>query len=247
LGNYGTIAVGNAHNEGRYFNGDIGEFLIYNRALDPDELAFVNQFLAIRHGLVPEPVSGPGFHTGFSISADGETIVLTRPDPIHCGSHAGCGNPPGLQSWPLTGRHRSLHLFFRPHTRRAEHLNAYGPPVDPPSFSQHRGIREAAFDLTLAHPDPLVAIRYTTDGSEPGPSNGTTYAGPLSIGSTTVIRAAAIKTGALPLRRIVTHSYLFHNDIIQVTSRPGGLPRDVERVHAHELCHQSLRRLATGI
>lgn len=43
--------------------------------------------------------------------------------------------------------------------------------VSPPVFSHHGGFYSDTFFLTLSHPDPLVIIVYTLDGSEPDTAN----------------------------------------------------------------------------
>src|SRR5690606_14833234 len=80
LANYGNLLIGNSH-ENRRFNGDIAEFLIYNRSLTAEERGFVEKYLADRYGLGTPPVVA-ALHTNFAIGAEGETIVLTRPDGV---------------------------------------------------------------------------------------------------------------------------------------------------------------------
>src|SRR5437016_8031049 len=55
---------------------------------------------------------------------------------------------------------------------------------------------------------------YTTDGSIPTMTNGTTYTGSISIAGTTVLRAAAFKDGFEP-SGVYTQTYTFLNDVIR--------------------------------
>ncbi len=90
-------------------------------------------------------------------------------------------------------------------------------------LARQRGRYTAAFNLAVSTATPGATIRYTTDGSTPTVSRGTVYAGPIAIGGTTVVRAAAFKTGWKP-SNVDTQSYLFVNDIVsQTTANAGAL------------------------
>ncbi len=80
-------------------------------------------------------------------------------------------------------------------------------------FSVKRGVFTAPFALTISSLTAGATIRYTTDGSEPTATTGTVYSIPLNITGTTVIRAAAFKTGYQPTD-VDTQSYIFPNDVI---------------------------------
>src|SRR6185503_3102565 len=59
-----------------------------------------------------------------------------------------------------------------------------------------------------------ATIYYTTNGSVPSSTNGFVYGGPVVIGRTTVVKAAAFKAGFEP-SDVDTHTYLFLNDIVR--------------------------------
>jgi hypothetical protein len=83
-----------------------------------------------------------------------------------------------------------------------------------PRFSQERGFMDQAFDLTLSNDNPAATIIYRLDGKEPRLGFGTVYEGPIRIEKTTVIRAVAVLDGYQP-SPVVTHTYLFLEDVIQ--------------------------------
>lgn len=83
-------------------------------------------------------------------------------------------------------------------------------------FSRSRGFCDEPFDLVLSCATPGVTIRFTTDGSEPGPASGQVYQVPIRVGRTMAVRAAAFREGWWP-SRVATHSYLFLDDIVQQT------------------------------
>ena len=221
---YQVMAVGSS-NPGRNFNGDIAEVLLYNRDLGATERAFVDAYLGTRYAL-PGAVTpqGPQLHTNFSIDAGGETLVLTRPDgtlqdlvaPVAVPLDASHGLAP--ESGNLRG------FFATPTPGQPNAAESYGPPVAKPVLSEPCGFKEAPFNLAITHPDPAVTLVYTLDGSEPSTTNGTPYTGPLAIASTTVVRAAGFKTGALPQRLVSSHSFFFLGDIIGQTTAPAGYP-----------------------
>ncbi|MBN8459546.1 MAG: lamin tail domain-containing protein [Verrucomicrobia bacterium] len=88
-------------------------------------------------------------------------------------------------------------------------------------FSVKRGIFTAPFQLEITTDTPGAQIRYTTDGSTPTATNGTVYAGPLTISTTTNLRAAAFLTDWEPTD-VDTQTYLFPADVIR--QQPAGSP-----------------------
>ena len=88
--------------------------------------------------------------------------------------------------------------------------------IDDVEFSAPRGFYDSAFALALASDTPDVTIRYTLDGTEPTASYGTVYAAPISIATTTVVRAAAFKAGYMDAQS-VTNTYIFLADVLNQT------------------------------
>ncbi|MGA3008470.1 MAG: chitobiase/beta-hexosaminidase C-terminal domain-containing protein [Opitutaceae bacterium] len=77
-------------------------------------------------------------------------------------------------------------------------------PVPPPVFGPGGGVYATPQMVTISDGISIVpsaislTIRYTTDGSEPGPDNGMIYTGPIRIAATTHLQAIAIETVSLP-------------------------------------------------
>lgn len=88
-----------------------------------------------------------------------------------------------------------------------------------PTFSVPHGLYDVAQLVAIASATPGAVIVYTTDGSTPAmnaafvPTNGTLYAGPLNIASTTTLRAIAFKTDFKP-SFVEASTYLFIGDVI---------------------------------
>jgi hypothetical protein len=66
--------------------------------------------------------------------------------------------------------------------------------LDPPSMSPQGGTFEGPVEISLSEREPGADIRYTLDGSVPGPSD-MRYDKPLELTDPTVLRARAYKEG----------------------------------------------------
>ncbi len=100
---------------------------------------------------------------------------------------------------------------------------ALGAQVADTKFSVDRGFFESPFLLEISTATQGAQIRYTTDGSEPGPASGLVYSGPVVINRTTVVRAAAFKGGLDPTG-VDTQTYIFLDDVVRQTG--AGMPAD---------------------
>ena len=88
-------------------------------------------------------------------------------------------------------------------------------------YSVRRGWHKKPFQLSLSTKTEGSQIRYTLDGASPTEKNGKLYHSPMSIASTTTLRASAFKPGFKPSTP-TTRTFLFVNDIIRQS--PDGLP-----------------------
>jgi uncharacterized repeat protein (TIGR03803 family) len=69
------------------------------------------------------------------------------------------------------------------------------PQAAAPTLSPPAGTYASAQTVTIASVTSGASIRYTTDGSTPSETAGTICSGPVSIGSTTTLKAIAYKSG----------------------------------------------------
>jgi hypothetical protein len=68
-----------------------------------------------------------------------------------------------------------------------------GPPVvGPPTIEPRGGDFKDPVWLRISHPDPTAELRYTLNGSPPGPSSPV-YASPLQLTTSATVRARAFK------------------------------------------------------
>ena len=85
--------------------------------------------------------------------------------------------------------------------------------VEDTNFSVDRGFYDATQYVEITTVESGTTIRYTTDGSAPTLTNGTTYTGAITVDTTTILRAAAFKAGYTPTN-VDTQTYIFLDDVI---------------------------------
>lgn len=90
-------------------------------------------------------------------------------------------------------------------------------------FSADRGFYDEPFDVLITSDTADAVIRYTLDGSAPTAASGLIYdpASPPQITTTTILRAAAYKTGLTP-SNVDTQTYIFLDDVLDQDG--SGLP-----------------------
>ncbi len=110
--------------------------------------------------------------------------------------------------------------FFPDLTPGAENSILYEGITADTKFTTDRGFHETAFDLIISTATAEATIRYTTDGSLPTETSGTSYTGPIHISETMVVRAIAFRQGYRPTN-VDTHTYIFPADVVtQAAMRP---------------------------
>lgn len=172
---------------------------------------------------------GGQLHTNFRLDRNGEYLALFGPDSEEPISEFSPSYPPLTKALSFGLKRRraqqevseaDLCFFSRPTPGRinAEPAREY---LEPPVFSRHRGVVDEPFALTLSGPSE---IRYTTDGSAPGPAHGHRYEHPIPIERTTVVRAVTCDQDAAASTSLEqVHSYIFPKQVMNQT-RPDGAP-----------------------
>ena len=91
------------------------------------------------------------------------------------------------------------------------------------SFSVKRGFYDTPQTVSITCITPGATIAYTTDGTDPSPTNGTLSASPavITVNTTTILRATAFAADLAP-SNIDTHSYIFP-DAVASQMRPASL------------------------
>jgi len=172
-------------------------------------------------------------HASFKLGAGGEYLGLVQPDgqtvahhfvmkypkqrdDVSYGVPAGWKPSPASSASVITGQ-----VYFLRPTPGAPNGETLAGKVAKLAFNQPHGFYEEPFELSITSQTPGAQIRYTTDGSVPTEGSGQVLNGALTVGQTTVIRAAAFKPGHKPTK-VVTQTYLFLKDVVRQS--PDGLP-----------------------
>ncbi len=165
---------------------------------------------------------GTELHAGFSLSADGEALGLFDADGTLVDSVTFGRQMMGVSygRYPDGG---STWQHMPSPTPTAANKQGYLGLVEDVTFAPGRGFYDSPASVTLACPTPGAEIWYSLDATNPGHQNGQKYTGPIAVSRTTCIRAVGIKTGWMD-SLIVSHSYLFLDDIIRQSSSPAGFP-----------------------
>ena len=152
-------------------------------------------------------------HTNFGLSADGEYLALIDSAGAVLSEFAP-SYPAQMQdiSYGLGGPSNDVRGFFTDPTPGSQNTVSTSGQVADTNFSVSRGLYDAPFNLEITSETLESEIRFTTDGSTPSETNGIIYSGPIAITGTTVVRAAAFRSGLFPTN-VDTQSYLFLDDV----------------------------------
>ncbi len=169
-----------------------------------------------------------GLHANYKLDADGEEIGLynrdgsTLIDSIEFDSQTtdiSYGRfPDASDNWS----------FLATPTPGSRNLDAYSGALEDPKFSHNRGFYNAPFYLNIATETEGTIIYYTVNGNAPYDFDreipiGTRYGSPIRIDGTTCVRAVAVKTDYKP-SKIITHSYIYLDEVIRQSANPIGFP-----------------------
>ncbi|MCI0538905.1 MAG: lamin tail domain-containing protein, partial [Verrucomicrobiales bacterium] len=183
----------------------------------PDVTVGPGQFLVVfASGLDRRPGgANAALHTNFRLSRAGEYLGLFNPESPRRVVHEFAPNYPEQRNDYSFGQDPSgpARYFRSPSPGAANGPSSIAGVAAPPEFSVERGFFSSfPFYLTLGSATPRATIRFTTDGSEPTETKGTTYSEPIFVNETKIIRAAAFAPNMLP-SQVVTHSYFFNQTI----------------------------------
>ncbi len=166
--------------------------------------------------------AGAQLHASFSLAAGGEYLALFAPEASRPATEFS-PQYPSQKSDISFGWRAGQQLFFPTPTPGTANVGGFSDFVADTKFSHDRGFYEQPFDLVISTATAGATIRYTTNGTPPTLANGFTYAGPIPVGGTAVVRAAAFKDG-LQSSGVDTHTYLFLADVIRQSANGAAPP-----------------------
>jgi hypothetical protein len=177
-----------------------------------------------------EDTDDDGLHANFKLDAEGEEVALFDSDGAVLIDNIIFGNQTTDISFGRYPDADDAQRFFGVPSPAAQNHDAYLGVVEAPEFSHARGFYDTIFYVTLTTETEGATIYYTLNGSRPydtskgrGAPLGTVYTGPIRIATTTCLRAEAIKHGFKP-HDVVTHTYIFPNDVLIQPDSPSGFP-----------------------
>ena len=155
---------------------------------------------------------GLGVHAGFKLSALGEEIGFYAPQGDLIDSIS-FGEQKSDISYGRVNDGSSDWAYFQEATPGASNsTEAYVDFVSSvPEFTPVGGFLSAALSVRLIN-DFDGEVRFTTDGSEPGPGS-TLYSSPILLSSTTLIRARIFEADKIS-GPVVTHSYFINENAV---------------------------------
>ncbi len=170
-------------------------------------------------------------HTNFKLDAKGGYLALVDRDGTRILQQFP-SDYPTTQAFPKQRLNVSFGFdasgkvgFFRPPTPGTANGTAFDGIVADTQFSIDRGFYDTNLTVAITCATPGAVIRYTTDRSEPTATRGRIYASPIPITNTTVLRAAAFKTGWAPTD-VDTHTYVFPANVIASPLMRTSITRD---------------------
>jgi len=161
-------------------------------------------------------LTGSPLHTSFKLSAEGEYLALVAPDGVTIVHEYAPAFPPQVpdRSYGLALDLVTERCFVEPTPGAANDESVACSLISDVAFSVERGFYEAPFQVALSTATPGATVRYTLDGSEPSATHGTVYTTPITVQTTTTLRAMAFAAGMVPTPSI-THTYVFLDDVLQ--------------------------------
>lgn len=200
-----------------------------NDADRPGMWVFPNRTLAAGAYLVVfasgknrRPTSGE-LHTNFELGRNGGYLALFKPDMPRAATTIFDPYPEQKAGYSFGFSGALQRYFTTPTPGAANSGTALIALAAMPVANPGRGYYTNPFQLTLTTGTPGATIRYTTDGSEPTASTGIVYTGPVTISTTTVIRAAAFAGSSVP-SPVLTHTYFFLDQVPDQPNNPAGFP-----------------------
>ena len=166
-------------------------------------------------------------HASFKLSAGGEFLGLSNPQGELVAAYAPTYPQQTANISYGTSADRSELTFFQVPTPGAANQASVSGFVADTKFTPNRGFPDQPFDLTIESATSNAEIRYTLDGSEPTPTTGLVYSGPIRIEKTTNVRAMAHVPGTdMVPTNIDTHSFIFVDQVAVQPKVPEGWPAD---------------------
>ena len=162
-------------------------------------------------------------HSNFELNGGGEYLALSAPD----GTILSEFTYPEQRGDVSYGFFNEELQFFQEATPSEANESGIDGFVADTKFSVNRGFYDESFVLEITTETAGATIFYSIDGTDPAKGSlfnpAEEYTEPLTIPTTTVVRAIAKKSG-WQSTNTDTHTYIFHNDVVNQSDQPDGFP-----------------------
>ena len=196
--------------------GDLVQWKIPAVSLSPHE------YLVIFASGENRRVATNELHTNFGLKKDGEYLALVATNGIDVIHEFSPLYPPQVTDMSYGLGPLDDLRFFADATPGSANTVGAEEFVGDTKYSPDRGIYTNPVTVTISCSTPGATIYVTTDFTYPT-TNSTVYTGPITISSSTCLRALAASPGLYP-SDADTHTYIFLNDVITQSAAPGGFP-----------------------
>lgn len=184
----------------------------------PDTIIQPNQYLIVFASGKNRAIAGKELHTNFKLSANDVFLALIDSNGINLSSVF--SDIPEQFTNVSYGEFNSAQTYFDvPTPGYANISSSFIPPV---LFSVNRGFFTQPFQVILSSSIPGASIRYTKNGSFPTETDGLLYSSPISITTTTPLRAVVYLNGKSSFAS--SQTYLFLSDVKRQNNTPVGYP-----------------------
>ena len=167
--------------------------------------------------------AGDELHTSFELAGGGEYLALV--DSV--GTVVSDFDFPNQFGDVSYGTFGDTLQFFKTPTPSAANAQGLLGFVEDTKFSVDRGFHNTSFTLEITTATEGAEIFYSVDGSDPSTGSifnpAKKYTEPLTIDSTTVVRAVA-KKNKWQGTNTDTHTYMFLDDVVKQPEVPEGFP-----------------------
>ena len=223
----------------RNWHGDIGEVLVYNRRLSAAEVDDVEAWLMAKWAL-----PAAALHANFRLGDGDDRLTLTGA----LGQAATLQLPPCPPDATIGVATDKVGqaLFARPTPGAANTAKPHAGWAGPPRLAKPPGVYDGPIAVHIEPPGFFSEVRYTLDGSVPGPEANLND-GPLHLAKPAVVRARAFRDGHLP-GPVVTASYLIGEPtrfpVVSLATAPGNLFDPSDGIYTADNAHREWERPA---
>ncbi len=170
----------------------------------------------------------PTPHTNFRLKKEGDFLALYNLMSQRVEDKLEPAYPPQLR-YISYGRHPESNVFgYSPYPSPGHPNDAsltWAGVIAKVEATVGRGFYDHPFQVALHTSTPEVTIRYTLDGSKPTETHGEIYTEPISINTTTILRAGAFKPTHV-LAEVNTFSYIFLDEVLHQAGMDPRIARD---------------------